>query len=44
MKFLKTKRLYLRNLLPVDVDEIFDYRNNEACNKYQRWEDFSERI
>lgn len=41
MKLLETKRLYLRNLFLADVDEIFDYRNNEECNQYQRWEDFS---
>ena len=41
MKLAETKRLYLRNLFSADVDEIFDYRNNEECNQYQRWEDFS---
>lgn len=41
MKMLETSRLYLRNLTPPDVDDIYDYRNNEKCNKYQRWDDFS---
>lgn len=41
MKLLETKRLYLRNLSLEDIDEICDYRNNEVCNQYQRWDDFS---
>jgi len=41
MKILNTDRLYLRNLKISDVDNIYDYRNNEMCNKYQRWNDFS---
>ncbi len=36
MIFLETERLRLRNLSVKDVDEIFDYRNNEKCAKYQR--------
>lgn len=42
MKFLETERLYLRNLMPEDVEEIYDYRNNEECRKYQRWDDFTQ--
>ena len=42
MKFLSTERLYLRNLMPEDVAEICDYRNDEECRKYQRWEDFTQ--
>jgi len=42
MKFLETERLYLRNLMQEDVEEICDYRNNEECRKYQRWEDFTQ--
>ncbi len=36
MIFLKTERLVLRNVLPKDIDVIFDYRNHELCAKYQR--------
>lgn len=42
MKFLDTERLYLRNLTNEDVEEICDYRNDEECRKYQRWEDFTQ--
>lgn len=38
---LKTKRLYLRNLLQTDEDTLFDYRNDIRCNLYQRYEDTS---
>lgn len=41
MKILKTDRLYLRNLELSDTDYIYEYRNNEECYKYQRWDDFS---
>lgn len=41
-QILKTQRLFLKNLEPTDVSVIFDYRNNEACNKYQRWDAFLE--
>lgn len=41
MKILKTDRLFLRNLEPSDIDMIFDYRNNEECFKFQRWDDCS---
>jgi RimJ/RimL family protein N-acetyltransferase len=40
MCIIKTDRLHLRNLEPLDVDAIYDYRNNEVCNRYQRWEAF----
>lgn len=38
---LQTKRLYLRNLCQTDIDTLFDYRNDERCNLYQRYEDTS---
>ena len=41
MHFLETDRLILRNLELSDQDRIFDYRNNEICNQYQRWDDFT---
>lgn len=33
---IETERLYLRNVIPNDVDVMFDYRNNEICSRYQR--------
>ena len=36
MVFLETERLILLNLLPEDAPIMFDYRNNEACARYQR--------
>jgi RimJ/RimL family protein N-acetyltransferase len=39
MSILETERLYLRNLEVNDLDEIYDYRNNEECSRYQRWND-----
>lgn len=36
MILIETQRLYLRNLMPGDADEMFDYRNNELCSRYQR--------
>lgn len=36
MIFLETERLVLRNVKAKDAAVIFDYRNNEACAKYQR--------
>ncbi len=36
MIFIETNRLRLRNIDRKDVDEMFDYRNNEICSKYQR--------
>ncbi len=38
---LRTKRLYLRNFRPTDLDTMFDYRNDIRCNLYQRYEDTS---
>ena len=36
MVFLETQRLTLRNVAPRDTDVMFDYRNHEACARYQR--------
>lgn len=36
MILMETDRLRLRNIMMKDVDEMFDYRNNEVCSKYQR--------
>lgn len=36
MILLETQRLHLRNVMPNDVDIMFDYRNNEICSRYQR--------
>lgn len=36
MILLETQRLHLRNVMPCDVDIMFDYRNNEICSRYQR--------
>lgn len=36
MIFLETERLVLRNVKAEDAAVIYDYRNNEACAKYQR--------
>ena len=36
MTLLETPRLRLRNLCPGDLEELCDYRNNEACRRYQR--------
>lgn len=41
MKLLETERLYLRNLKLSDVKSMVDYRNNEECNRYQRWNAFT---
>lgn len=35
---LKTKRLYLRNLVAEDAGQIYAYRNDPDCGKFQRWE------
>lgn len=35
MKFIETDKVYLRNLQPSDINDIYDYRNNENCYKYQ---------
>ena len=36
MHFFETERLRLRNLIPEDIEVMFDYRNNEICSRYQR--------
>ncbi len=36
MIFLETERLILRNVKAGDAAIMYDYRNNEACAKYQR--------
>jgi len=41
MILMETERLLLRNLELSDINEIYDYRNNEVCNQYQRWDDFT---
>lgn len=40
MNFLETDRLILRNLELEDAESMYDYRNKEICNKYQRWTAF----
>lgn len=36
MIFIETQRPLLRNVMPKDVQKIYDYRNNEICARYQR--------
>lgn len=36
MLYLETQRLHLRTLNPADAAQMFDYRNNEICSRYQR--------
>lgn len=36
MKFFETERLIIRNVEPKDITIMFDYRNSEVCNRYQR--------
>lgn len=36
MIFLETARLRLRNVSKADADEMFDYRNDPVCARYQR--------
>ncbi len=36
MIFLETKRLILRNFQPSDLEELYDYRNDDRCTRYQR--------
>ena len=36
MRFLETARLILRNVAAKDADNMYDYRNNEICARYQR--------
>lgn len=38
---LQTQRLSLRNLCADDADTLFVYRNDERCNRYQRYDDTS---
>lgn len=35
MIFIETQRLYLRNIMPDDAAEMFDYRNNKFCPRYK---------
>lgn len=35
---LETERLRLRNFEEKDLDELCDYRNDECCARFQRWE------
>lgn len=39
--YLSTPRLVLRNLEKSDADEMFFYRNDENCAKFQRWDSTS---
>ncbi len=44
MIFLETNRLILRSFVPSDLEELYNYRNNEVCRRYQRgqlcaWDD-----
>lgn len=41
MIVLHTPRLFLRNLIPEDLEVLYDYRNNEGCARYQHWENTS---
>ena len=36
-----TKRLFLRNLENDDSIDIYDYRNNVNCYRFQKWDDTS---
>ena len=36
MTFIETDRLLLRNVTAKDADNMYDYRNNEICARYQR--------
>lgn len=36
MTFIETNRLILRNVAAKDADNMYDYRNNEICARYQR--------
>lgn len=36
MIYLETQRLVLRNWEQIDLDELFDYRNDERCTRFQR--------
>lgn len=39
----KTNRLILRNFKDTDIEELFDYKNNDECKKYQRYYDTSKK-
>lgn len=34
---LETNRLILRKFKSEDLNDLYEYRNNEECGKYQRW-------
>ena len=36
MTFIETNRLILRNVAAKDADNMYDYRNNDICARYQR--------
>ena len=36
MIFIETARLILRNVATKDADNMYDYRNNDICARYQR--------
>ena len=36
MTFIETDRLILRNVAAKDAETMYDYRNNEICDRYQR--------
>ena len=36
MTFIETNRLILRNVAAKDANNMYDYRNNEICARYQR--------
>jgi len=36
MMNIETERLRIRNLIQADAEEMFDYRNNPICARYQR--------
>ncbi|MGL5755528.1 MAG: GNAT family N-acetyltransferase [Paraclostridium sp.] len=35
---LETDRLILRKFKSEDLDSLYEYRNDEECGRYQRWE------
>lgn len=38
MTHLETQRLILRNFDINDLDALYDYRNDDRCARFQRWE------
>lgn len=38
MTVLETERLILRNFTATDLEEMWDYRNDARCYRYQRWQ------